>query len=93
MAKMTGAQYLADAFDGYGVTHVFLVPAILQATLAAIEERTSIDRIIAHSEKAAVYMADGYARASGRPASPSPKPSAPRTSPPPSATPTSPAHR
>lgn len=67
MTKMTGAQYLADAFEGYGVTHVFLVPAILQATLAAIEERTSIDRIIAHSEKAAVYMADGYARASGRP--------------------------
>lgn len=67
MAKMTGAQYLADALDGYGVTHVFLVPAILQATLAAIEERTSIDRIIAHSEKAAVYMADGYARVSGRP--------------------------
>ena len=67
MVKLTGSQYLADTFEGYGATHVFVMPAILQQTLADIEERTSIDRIIAHSEKAAVYMADGYARASGRP--------------------------
>ncbi len=65
--KMTGAQCLADMFKGYGVTHVFHVPAALRATFAEIERRTDIKRVHAHGEKAAAYMADGYARASGKP--------------------------
>ncbi|OGA05511.1 MAG: hypothetical protein A3H35_13535 [Betaproteobacteria bacterium RIFCSPLOWO2_02_FULL_62_17] len=52
---------------GYGVTHVFMVPAVLRASFAEMERRTGIKRIHAHGEKAAAYMADGYARASGRP--------------------------
>ena len=67
MSRMTGAQYFADAFDAYGVESVFLVPTILSKTLVEIEQRTDIKRIITHGEKAAVYMADGYARATGRP--------------------------
>lgn len=67
MAKMTGARYIAEALDGYGVTHVFFVPTILSRALVEMEERTNISRIMTHGEKAAVYMADGYARASGRP--------------------------
>ena len=67
MAKITGARYLAEALEGYGVTHVFFVPTILSSTLVQIEQRTKIDRILTHGEKAAAYMADGYARASGRP--------------------------
>lgn len=67
MAKMTGAQVLADMLAGYGVTHVFMVPAVLRRTFAEMERRTSILRIHTHGEKAAAYMADGYARASGRP--------------------------
>ncbi|MFN0002308.1 MAG: thiamine pyrophosphate-binding protein [Pseudohongiellaceae bacterium] len=66
MTKMTGAQFLADSLDAYGVTHVFFVPAILSHTLAEIDKRTQIKRIVTHGEIAAVYMADGYARASGR---------------------------
>src|SRR5262249_12630358 len=50
-----------------GVTHVFMVPAVLRRTLAEMERRTAIKRIHAHGEKAAAYMADGYARASGKP--------------------------
>jgi acetolactate synthase I/II/III large subunit len=65
--RMTGAQCLADMLDGYGVTHVFMVPAVLRRTLAEMERRTAIKRIHAHGEKAAAYMADGFARASGRP--------------------------
>jgi len=65
--KMTGAQCLADMLAGYGVTHVFMVPAVLRRTFAEMERRTSINRIHCHGEKAAAYMADGYARASGRP--------------------------
>ena len=52
---------------GYGVTHVFMVPAVLRRTFAEMERRTSIRRIHTHGEKSAAYMADGYARASGRP--------------------------
>jgi len=67
MPKMTGAQLLADMLKGYGVSHVFMVPAVLRRTFAEMEKRTAIQRIHTHGEKAAAYMADGYARASGRP--------------------------
>src|ERR687884_281326 len=65
--NMTGAQCLADMLAGYGVTHVFMVPAVLRRTFAEMERRTSIKRIHTHGEKSAAYMADGYARASGKP--------------------------
>jgi acetolactate synthase I/II/III large subunit len=65
--KVTGAEVLADMLQGYGVTHFFFVPAILQRTLREMERRTGILPILTHGEKAAAYMADGYARASGKP--------------------------
>jgi len=65
--KLTGAQVLADMLAGYGVSHVFMVPAVLRRTFAEMERRTAIHRIHCHGEKAAAYMADGYARASGKP--------------------------
>src|ERR1700728_4599240 len=65
--KMTGAQCLADMLKGYGVTHVFHVPAVLRTTYVEMERLTEIKRLPLHGEKAAAYMADGYARASGRP--------------------------
>jgi len=67
MAKTTGAQVLAEMLHGYDVSHVFMVPAVLRRTLAEMERRTKIARIQTHGEKAAAYMADGYARASRRP--------------------------
>ena len=67
MKKVTGAEVLADMLAGYGVSHVFMVPAVLRRTFAEMERRTSIRRIHTHGEKSAAYMADGYARASGRP--------------------------
>src|ERR1044072_4725024 len=65
--KMTGAECLADMLQGYGVTHGFMVPAVLRRTFAEMERRTSIKRIHCHGEKSAAYMAAGYARASGKP--------------------------
>jgi len=65
--RMTGAQYLARALEGYGVTHVFFVPTMASWTLVELEKTTGIKRILTHDERAAAYMADGYARASGRP--------------------------
>ena len=67
MAKLTGAKVMAQMLDAYGVTAVFHVPAILRRTMAELEASTSIKRIRTHGEKAAAYMADGYARASRRP--------------------------
>ena len=52
---------------GYGVTHVFMVPAVLRRTFVEMERRSTIKRIHTHGEKAAAYMADGYARTSGKP--------------------------
>ncbi|HEY6027453.1 MAG TPA: thiamine pyrophosphate-binding protein, partial [Pseudolabrys sp.] len=66
-AKRLGAEVIADMLAGYGVSHVFMVPAVLRRTFAEMERRTSIARIHCHGEKSAAYMADGYARASGRP--------------------------
>ena len=65
--RMTGAECMADMLAGYGVTHVFMVPAVLRRTFAEMERRTRIARIHTHGEKSAAYMADGYARASGKP--------------------------
>jgi acetolactate synthase I/II/III large subunit len=65
--KKLGAEVIADMLKGYGVTHVFMVPAVLRRTFAEMERRTNIARIHCHGEKSAAYMADGYARASGKP--------------------------
>jgi acetolactate synthase-1/2/3 large subunit len=67
MPKMTGAQVMADMLKGYDVSHVFLVPAVLRTTMVELEKRTEIKRLHVHSEKTAAYMADGYARATGKP--------------------------
>ena len=64
--KMSGARFIAETFKGYGVTHVFFVEAILRRGLVEMET-LGINRVLTHSEKAAAYMADGYARASHRP--------------------------
>ena len=67
MAKMTGARFMAEFLERSGVTHVFWVPAVLMGLLRELERSNRVSRVLAHSEKSAVYMADGYARASGRP--------------------------
>jgi len=66
MPRITGPRFVADALRGYGVTHVFFVPQMLLETLTSMEGM-GIRRVMVHGEKAAAYMADGYARASGRP--------------------------
>jgi acetolactate synthase-1/2/3 large subunit len=63
---MTGSRYFAEALHGYGVTHVFFVPTMLLHAMAEMEDM-NVTRIVTHGEKSAAYMADGYARASGKP--------------------------
>jgi acetolactate synthase-1/2/3 large subunit len=66
MARMTGDQFFAQAMHGYGVSHLFFVPTIILPAMAAMED-LDIRRVVTHGEKAAAYMADGYARASHKP--------------------------
>ena len=63
---MNGATYFARLLEAYGVTHVFFMDAVLRRALAEMED-TKIHRILGHSEKGVGYMADGYARISGKP--------------------------
>ena len=63
---MTGAEWLARTLAANGTTHVFFIDAVLRRTL--IELGTlGVTRVLAHAEKSAAYMADGYARIAGRP--------------------------
>ena len=63
---LKGSTYLARTLKGYGVTHIFLMEAIARQTMIEIEGM-GVKRVVAHSEKGAAYMADGYARAARRP--------------------------
>lgn len=64
--KTTGTEVLSKMLHEYGVSHVFYLPCLAVKALAAMED-LGIKRVVTHSEKAAAYMADGFARASGRP--------------------------
>jgi acetolactate synthase-1/2/3 large subunit len=63
MPKMTGAKFIAETLHAYGVTHFFFMPVIIPDAMPDMQ-RLGIKRIMAHAEKPAAYMADGYARVS-----------------------------
>ena len=63
MPKMTGAKFIAETLHAYGVTHFFFMPVVIPDAMPHME-RLGIKRIMAHAEKPAAYMADGYARIS-----------------------------
>ena len=62
MTKMTGARLMAEMVHGYGLTHAFYMPYIAPRALAEMQV-LGMTPVQTHSEKAAAYMADGYARA------------------------------
>ena len=66
MSTMNGSAYLAEAIKQAGLTHLFHVPTAFFGTMVALEG-SGVQRVLTHGEKAAAYMADGYARASGKP--------------------------
>jgi len=65
-AAMNGAEWLARALAGTGMSHVFFVESVLRRTLLQLSD-LGVQPVLAHSEKAAAYMADGYARVARRP--------------------------
>ena len=65
----TGAQVLVSALEEAGSEVAFAIPSVHNlAIFDALADSTLIRCIVTRHEEGAGYMADGYARASGRPA-------------------------
>ena len=62
----SGARIIAELIHAHGVSHVFFVPAVISSGLTEMAS-LGVRAVSAHGEKAAAYMADGYARVLGRP--------------------------
>ncbi len=68
MVKLSGGEALAKSLVGEGVEVVFGIPGIqIYGIVAAIRDEPGIRMITTRHEQATTYMADGYARASGKP--------------------------
>jgi acetolactate synthase-1/2/3 large subunit len=62
-----GTDFVLDALVQEGLTHLFMVPGgLVDPFLPALARQPELRPIIATHEGGAAYMADGYARASGR---------------------------
>ena len=66
-AAMNGAEWLARALAGTGMTPCLLCRVDDAPDPAGSWSDLGVKPILAHSEKAAAYMADGYARVAARP--------------------------
>jgi acetolactate synthase-1/2/3 large subunit len=65
---LTGADVLVRRLQAQGVRHIFGYPGgQLTPIYDALYRQTTIRHILARDEQAAAFMADGYARATGRP--------------------------
>jgi acetolactate synthase-1/2/3 large subunit len=65
---LTGGEWVVEALRAEGVRHVFGIPGIHNlAVYDALLDRPDVAHVLARHEQGAAFMADGYARASGRP--------------------------
>ncbi|MDR3492083.1 MAG: thiamine pyrophosphate-binding protein [Gammaproteobacteria bacterium] len=64
---MLGTDFLLDCLAKEGIDHIFMVPGgLIDPFLPALGRQKIIRPIVAAQEGGAAYMADGYARASGK---------------------------
>lgn len=64
---MTGREYLFDVLRQQGLSHVFLVPGgHIDPLVAELGKGNGLTPIVAAHEQGAGFMADGFARVSGR---------------------------
>jgi thiamine pyrophosphate-dependent acetolactate synthase large subunit-like protein len=64
----TGGEWVVAALHAEGVQHVFGIPGVHNlAVYDALLGQSAIRHILARHEQGAAFMADGYARSSGRP--------------------------
>jgi acetolactate synthase-1/2/3 large subunit len=66
MVQMKGAAAIAKTMAAHGVEHFFHVSGGMISLFVELED-AGIDLVLARSEKAAAYMADGYSRISYKP--------------------------
>ena len=65
---LTGARLLVDSLKAHGVDTIFGVPGIHNLSIYdALVDETAIRLVTTRDERGAGHMADGYARATGRP--------------------------
>ena len=68
MVKMSGGEALAKSLAKEGVEVVFGIPGIqMYGMVAALRDEPGIRMVTTRHEQATTYMADGYARVSGKP--------------------------
>ena len=67
MTNMTGAQAIVDTLKKEGVTHLFGISGGAVLPLYDVLYDADIRNILARHEQCVAHMADGYARAGGRP--------------------------
>ena len=66
LSSPLGTDFVLDALIEEGLGHLFMVPGgLVDPFLPALARHPGLKPIIAAHEGGAVYMADGYARASG----------------------------
>src|SRR3972149_4262733 len=64
----TGGEWVVEALRAEGVRHVFGIPGVHNlAIYDALLRQQDIAHVLARHEQGAAFMADGYARSSGRP--------------------------
>src|ERR1700722_8883422 len=63
----TLARYLVEALEAAGVRHVFGIPGVHNLELYRALEGSSLRHVTGRHEQGLGFMADGYARLSGRP--------------------------
>ena len=66
MPEITESQFMSETFKGYGISHLFVMPYVLNQVMHD-SEKLGLRSIMCHSEKGAAYMADAYARIRRRP--------------------------
>ncbi|CDF93797.1 Acetolactate synthase, large subunit [Pseudomonas sp. SHC52] len=67
MAMATCGEVLVKLLEGYGVEQVFGIPGVHTVELYRGLARSSIRHVTPRHEQGAGFMADGYARVSGKP--------------------------
>ncbi len=67
MELLSGAEMIVQSLIDQGVKHIFGYPggSVLDI-YDALHEKSEIDHVLVRHEQAAVHMADGYARATGK---------------------------
>jgi acetolactate synthase-1/2/3 large subunit len=68
MAKLSGGEALVKSLVREGVEVVFGLPGVqMYGIVAALRDEPSIQFVVTRNETATTYMADGYARTTGKP--------------------------